>query len=393
MHKSPPDLSKARLWIQISGPLLAASVAAAIELLSQGVLKIPNPPAILLLVVVFSAFIGGLRSGLVTALIAWLYFVYFFSIPGQPFHHTEENLRRVIVWAVTTPVMVIMVGVLKRHAERALEISKENAILTEQITERTRAEQVIRLLNAELEQRVAHRTAQLEAANKELESFAYTVAHDLRAPLITINGFSRVLLEDYASALGDEAQGYLRQVGENVRRMGELIDDLLDFSRLSRQPLNKHEVAAADIVRQALADLDGARAHRHIDIVIGALPACQADPALLKQVFANLLSNALKYTRKREAAAIEIGWRENADEPGYHTYYVKDNGVGFDMRYADKLFRVFQRLHPAEEYEGTGVGLAIVQRIIHRLSGRVWAEAEVDKGATFYFTLERSATV
>jgi PAS domain S-box-containing protein len=247
-------------------------------------------------------------------------------------------------------------------------------------------------LNVELEQRVAHRTAQLEVANKELESFAYTVAHDLRAPLITINGFSRVLLEDYASTLGDEAQGYVRQVGENAQRMGELIDDLLDFSRLSRQPLNKQQAAAADIVRQALADLDGARAHRHVDIVIGDLPACHADPALLKQVFANLLSNALKYTRTRETAAIEIGWRGDADEHGFHTYFVKDNGVGFDMRYADKLFRVFQRLHRAEEYEGTGVGLAIVQRIIHRLGGRVWAEAEVDKGATFYFTLERSAT-
>ncbi len=246
-------------------------------------------------------------------------------------------------------------------------------------------------LNVELEQRVAHRTAQLEAANKELESFAYTVAHDLRAPLITINGFSQVLLEDYASTLGDEAQGYLRQLGESARRMGELIDDLLDFSRLSRQPLNKHEVAVAGIVRQALADLDGARSDRHVDVVIGDLPASQADPTLLKQVFTNLLSNALKYTRKREAAAIEIGWRDDADEPGFHTYYVKDNGVGFDMRYADKLFRVFQRLHRPEEYEGTGVGLAIVQRIVHRLGGRVWAEAAVEKGATFYFTLERSA--
>jgi PAS domain S-box-containing protein len=246
-------------------------------------------------------------------------------------------------------------------------------------------------LNVELEQRVALRTAQLEAANKELESFAYTVAHDLRTPLITINGFSQVLLEDYAPTLGDEAQGHLRQLGESARRMGELIDDLLDFSRLSRQPLNKSEVVVADIVRQAIADLDGARAHRHVDLVVGDLPSCQADPTLLKQVFANLLSNALKYTRKREAATIEIGWRDDPDTPGFHTYFVKDNGVGFDMRYAEKLFRVFQRLHRAEEYEGTGVGLAIVQRIVHRLGGRVWAEAEVDKGATFCFTLERSS--
>jgi len=160
---------------------------------------------------------------------------------------------------------------------------------------------------------------------------------------------------------------------------------LLTFSRLSRQPLNKEPVVPANLVRRVLSDLSGEQEGRQVEIVVGELPTCQADPGLLKQVFANLLSNALKYTRQRDVARIEVGC---AAQDGATVYFVKDNGAGFDMRYADKLFGVFQRLHRAEEFEGTGVGLAIVQRIIHRHGGRIWAEAEVDKGATFYFTLE-----
>lgn len=637
IKQSPRDFSKARLWPRIGGPLLALAVASALELLSRGAFKIPNPPAILLLIVVFAAFIGGVRSGLVTAFIAWLYFVHYFSIPNHPLHYTEENLRRVIVWAVTTPAMAIMVGVLKHDAEAAVAISRENRDLTERMTERRRAEQVLReseslyrglfdrvpvglvrtnaegrfldanpalvemfgfpnrealfavnmndlyvdpqerqralalanrvgsvngldlqfrrkdgapiwvrvngravrdasgqvvhyegamlditdrrraeevrhqlaaivestddaiigetlegvilswnagaeriygypaaevvgrpisllapsdrmeelpkildrikrgegiehyetvrvrkdgrridvaltispirgaagkivgastiareitqqkqaenaihALNRELEERVYQRTTQLEEANKELEAFAYTVAHDLRAPLITIGGFSQVLLEDYASALPDEAQRLLHEVAQNTGRMGRLIDELLKFSRLNRQPVNEQPVAPSEVARQVLAELNGAQTEPHAGVVIGSLPACRADPVLLKQVFANLLSNALKFTRHRQDAAIEVGWRDDPDDPGHCTYFVKDNGAGFDMRYVDKLFRVFQRLHRAEDFEGTGVGLAIVQRIVHRHGGRVWAEGELDKGATFYFTLTRS---
>jgi signal transduction histidine kinase len=246
-------------------------------------------------------------------------------------------------------------------------------------------------------------TQQIKQANEELESFSYSVSHDLRAPLRAIDGFSHILQAECASGLSPNAQRYLSTVRDNAQQMGQLIDDLLAFSRLSRKPLAKQSVSPADLVRQGLEDLQFEQEGRQVEIIIGDLPECQADPSLLKQVYVNLLSNALKYTREREMTRIEIGslgtedfgWQTaDLEEPqseisGLESpiYFVKDNGVGFDMRYADKLFDVFQRLHRAEDYEGTGVGLAIVQRIIHRHGGRVWAEAEMDKGTTFYFTI------
>ena len=235
------------------------------------------------------------------------------------------------------------------------------------------------------EQHLRESTAQLEAANQELEAFSYSVSHDLRAPLRAIDGFSRIVLDEHAPALAPEAQRYLHLVQDNTQQMGRLVDDLLAFSHLSRQPMAKQLVDPTDLVHAALQDLHAEQAGRQIDLVIRDLPTCQADPALLKQVWVNLLSNALKFTRPREGAVIEVGAYEEDTHP---VYYVKDNGVGFDMRYVGKLFGVFQRLHKAEEYEGTGVGLAIVQRIVHRHGGRVWAEAKVDQGATFWFTLE-----
>jgi signal transduction histidine kinase len=224
--------------------------------------------------------------------------------------------------------------------------------------------------------------SELEAANQELNAFSYSVSHDLRAPLRAIDGFARILLDDFASSLDAQGQRYLGFVRENAQNMARLLDGLLTFSRLSRQPLSKQTIAPADIARPVLDSLRGLWEGRQVEIVVGDLPMCEADPILLKQVFVNLLGNALKYSSKREVAVIEVGYRQESG-----AYFVRDNGVGFDMQYANKLFGVFQRLHRAEEYDGTGVGLAIVQRIVTRHGGRVWAEAEVDRGATFYFTL------
>jgi signal transduction histidine kinase len=270
-----------------------------------------------------------------------------------------------------------------RNVARSVEESRLATLLE--------SDKVTRKLNEELEQRVLERTAQLEAANKELESFSYSISHDLRAPLRAIAGFSRILLDDYFASLPEEAQTYLKLVDDNTHQMSELVDDLLAFSRLGRQALTKHTVDPGKIVRLCLVEMEKDQEDRQVEIIIEDMPSCQADPNLLKQVWTNLLSNALKYTGKREAARIVIGCKM-APRPsgtGIETvYYVEDNGAGFDMKYAHKLFGVFQRLHRAADYEGTGVGLAIVQRIVTRHGGRVWAEAQLNQGATFSFTLE-----
>jgi PAS domain S-box-containing protein len=255
-------------------------------------------------------------------------------------------------------------------------------VLSVDVTERRRAERVVRDLNADLERRVRERTAELEAANQELEAFSYSISHDLRSPLRSIDGFAHAVVEDYAALLPEEGRQFLQAIRDSARRMGALIEDLLTFSRFSRQPLDRQPVAAESQVRSVLAGLlaAGSRA----EVVVGSLPGYEGDEALVRQVWVNLLSNALKYSAKRDRPRVEIGSTEESGEP---VYFVRDNGAGFDMRYAHKLFGVFQRLHRPEEFEGTGVGLAVAQRVVRRHGGRIWAEAEVDRGATFFFTL------
>jgi len=255
--------------------------------------------------------------------------------------------------------------------------------VVQDITERKQAEEDIRDLNQSLEERVKERTMQLEEAYREMEAFAYSVSHDLRAPLRTITGFADILLME-AKELEPRLRSYLKKISDGGTLMDKLIDNLLDFSRLARKELAAQEVNLGIIVQQVGDELMAAQRDRIVDLQTAPLPPCFGDAALLKQVVFNLLQNAFKYTGHCERAIIDVGYIDDGTEV---IYFVKDNGVGFDMRYADKLFGVFQRLHSVEEFEGTGIGLALVQRIIHRHGGRIWADAEKNHGATFYFTI------
>ena len=252
------------------------------------------------------------------------------------------------------------------------------------VTKRKQAEEEVQRLNAELEQRVRDRTAQLETANQELDTFAYSVSHDLRAPLRGIDGWSMALLEDFGPQLDDEARHYLGRVRSEAQRMGQLIDDLLALSRVTRAPLDRESVNLSALARSVADNLREIHASRQIDFAIQPNLTASGDARLLEVVFTNLLNNAVKFTGKLAAARIEVDRTENGGQPAF---YVRDNGAGFDMAYARSLFGPFQRLHRASEFPGTGIGLATVQRIVHRHGGRVWAEAQVNRGATFYFTL------
>jgi PAS domain S-box-containing protein len=257
------------------------------------------------------------------------------------------------------------------------------------ITERKRAQEALRELNAGLEKRVRDRTAELEASNKELEAFSYSVSHDLRAPLRAIDGFSLALLEDYAGKLDETAQGFLRRIRVGSQRMAELIDDLLNLSRITRAEMRRNSVDLTAMAEEIVAELRLAHPERQVGLVVAPGLAASADAPMLRVVLNNLLGNAWKFTGRCAQARIEVGERE---QDGQRVFFVRDNGAGFDMAYVGKLFGAFQRLHSVQEFEGTGIGLALVQRIIHRHGGRVWAEGAVEKGATFYFTIGNERT-
>jgi PAS domain S-box-containing protein len=255
------------------------------------------------------------------------------------------------------------------------------------ITERKQAEEEVRRLNDELEERVRQRTAELEASTRELDAFAYSVSHDLRAPLRSLAGFSEVLLEDYADVLDDAGRGYLSRIEANAARMARLIDDLLDLSRATRVELRREQVDLSAVVRDVIAELRDADPGRRVELAVADGLGVNGDPHLIRLIMINLLGNAWKFTARRDPAVIEVGPGD-----GGRVIAVRDNGAGFDTRYADKLFDPFQRLHSNSDFEGTGIGLAIVQRIVQRHGGRIWAQSEIDRGTTFFFTLATDAS-
>jgi two-component system sensor histidine kinase/response regulator len=271
-----------------------------------------------------------------------------------------------------------------RVRERTRQLAAANESLQGEIKERQRVEEQIRKLNSELEDRVLSRTSELAQANQELEAFTYSVAHDLQAPLRNIRSYAEMIEESFGPQVPPEAMEFVRRIGSRGRDMARLVSDLLNLSRISKQDLSRQETNLRSIVDEAMAEAKSEAGGRDIEWEIGTLSPVECDPGLIKQVFANLFSNAVKYTRPRAKARIEVG---ETKQDGETAIYVRDNGVGFDMRYADKLFGVFQRLHPPGEFEGTGVGLATAARIVRKHGGSIWANAEENKGATFYFAL------
>jgi light-regulated signal transduction histidine kinase (bacteriophytochrome) len=278
-------------------------------------------------------------------------------------------------------VMVLTLDLEQRVAERVAELSQVNKDLVAENSERRRADEDVRKLNQELEQRAEL----LEATNKELETFSYSVSHDLRAPLRHILGFVTMLCEDAGEALGEKPREYLKNITEAATRMSALIDDLLHLSRFSHAELRREAVDLNAIVDSVIREQEPEIQGRNIVWKRSRLPGVWGDAVLLRQVMVNLVSNALKYSRLRDPAEIEIGAQESG--PRETVFFVRDNGAGFNSEYASKLFGVFQRLHKASEFEGTGIGLAIVRRIVARHGGKTWAEGKVGEGATFYFSL------
>jgi light-regulated signal transduction histidine kinase (bacteriophytochrome) len=336
--------------------------------------------AFLLFAVALTAWQVGSGPAVLSIVLASLCFDYLFLPPLYSFDLGLQELPAVAV-LISFAVLTTWFAAIRRRIEADLLAAQDK--LRQEVTERTQQAREIRVLNEELEKR----SLALEGSNKELEAFAYSVSHDLRAPLRHMAGFAELLHKNAASKLDDKSQRYLRTILDSAQRMGNLIDDLLAFSRIGRVETQKAAVNLDQLVKEAMGEVLHETHGREIEWRIDKLPVCYGDPSMLRLVLVNLLSNAVKFTRARAKAEIEVGCGNGSGDEV--VVFVKDNGAGFDMKYVDKLFGVFQRLHHVDAFEGTGIGLATVQRIIHRHGGKVRAEGALDRGATFYFSVPK----
>jgi light-regulated signal transduction histidine kinase (bacteriophytochrome) len=335
---------------------------------------------VLSLAIAFTTWYAGVGPSALAVLLSSAFFDYFFIEPLYSLDISRRDLPYFLIFVLWAAI-VASFSAVRRRIEGSLRQARDN--LQAELEQRRHREDEIRKLNQEL----AKRAAELEAINKELESFAYSVSHDLRAPLRHMVGYSELLQRQASSLLDEKSQRFIRTIIDSTKRMGNLIDDLLAFSRIGRAETNKTKVDLERLVKDVVAEIGQDTKDREIAWKIGALPICCGDRSMLRVVVVNLVSNAVKFTRMRKPAEIEIGCVDGNKEV---EVFVRDNGAGFDMQYANKLFGVFQRLHLPEQFEGTGIGLATVQRIIHRHGGTVRGEGAVDQGATFYFSIPRA---
>jgi signal transduction histidine kinase len=361
--------------------IVCVAIALGLSLLAQYYQFRDIEVPLFSLAVAIATWYAGIGPSVLAVLLSAACFTYFFTEPLYVFEVSPRDIPYFLVF-VAWAAIIASVGAVRRRIEANLRETRDR--LQIEVEHRAQREDEIRNLNQEL----VKRAAELETTNKDLESFSYSVSHDLRAPLRHLVGFSELLQKQTASLLDDKNRRYLQTILEAAKKMGNLIDDLLAFSRVGRAETKGTLISLEQLVSEAVAELGPEMKGREIAWKIGALPVCYGDRSLLKLVVVNLVSNAIKFTRMRTRAEIEIGCvGRNRDEV---EIFVRDNGAGFDMQYVNKLFGVFQRLHLPEEFEGTGIGLATVQRIVHRHGGKVRAEGAVDEGATFYFSLPKA---
>lgn len=378
-------------WIGYAATILMEAVLTTILLLLMPVFPIGHYPIPYVLLTLTVAYLFSEGPAILSIFLGWFLFTYFFVGPEGISWPLVNSIQG---WAQQVALIlgVIVVGTAMIQARRsnrrirqlADETMNLNVSLRDEVGERKRAEEEVRQLNAKLEQRVKDRTAQLEDAVKELEAFSYSVSHDLRAPLRAIDGFSNTLLKNYHDSLDERGQDYLQRVRNAAQRMGQLIDDILGLSRAGRTEMHRQQVDMSSMAQEILNELQKSEPYREAEITVKPGLTVNADTHLLRIALNNLLGNAWKFTNKRSVAKIEVGAFE---QNGERVYYVRDNGAGFNPAYADKLFSPFQRLHSESDFPGTGIGLALVHRILRRHGGRIWPESKVEQGATFYFTL------